>query len=138
TVGIGGLFDVATKMKLPGGPTGLSATLGKWGLHPGPYLVIPFLGPSTLRDSIGAVGDFGTSYVINVADLYRGNKAWFLTGAYLVDKRANSSFRYYGTGSPFEYETIRFLYVRKRLIEDGGLNKHSPPKPRDPDAPAGQ
>ncbi|MEO8225083.1 MAG: MlaA family lipoprotein [Gammaproteobacteria bacterium] len=138
TVGIGGLFDLATTLKLPGGPTGLSATLGKWGLHPGPYLVIPFLGPSTLRDGIGAAGDFGTSYSINVADLYRGNKTWFVTGTYLIDKRANSSFRYYATGSPFEYETIRFLYVRKRLIEDDGLRKHSAPKPHDPDAPAGQ
>lgn len=138
TVGIGGLFDVATKIKLPGAPTGLSATLGKWGMHPGPYLVIPFLGPSTLRDGIGVAGDFGTSYSINVADLYRGDKTWLLTGTDLIDKRANSSFRYYATGSPFEYETVRFLYVRKRLIEDDGLHKHSAPEPRDPAVPAGQ
>ena len=138
TVGIGGLFDVATKIKLPGAPTGLSATLGKWGMHPGPYLVIPFLGPSTLRDGIGVAGDFGTSYSINVADLYRGDKTWLLTGTDLIDKRANSSFRYYASGSPFEYETIRFLYVRKRLIEDDGLHKHSKPEPRDPEVPAGQ
>jgi ABC-type transporter lipoprotein component MlaA len=39
-----------------------------------------------------------------------------------VDQRANVNFRYYSTGSPFEYETIRFLYVRKRLIEDEGLH----------------
>ena len=138
TLGIGGLFDVAKKMRLPDAPTGLSATLARWGLHPGPYLVIPFLGPSTLRDGVGIFGDFATSYAVNVADLYRGNKAWFLTGAALIDKRANSSFRYYSTGSPFEYDTIRFLYVRKRLIEDEGLDKHSPPKKRDSDAPAGQ
>ena len=42
------------------------------------------------------------------------------------------------SGSPFEYETIRFLYVRKLLIEDAGLHKHEPPKKRDPDLPAGE
>ena len=40
-----------------------------------------------------------------------------------VDQRANIDFRYYSTGSPFEYETIRFLYVRKLLIEDAGLHR---------------
>src|ERR1700693_255362 len=66
TIGIGGLFDVAAKLKLPGAPTGLSATLAKWGVHPGPYLVIPLLGPSTLRDGLGFLGDYGASYGIDV------------------------------------------------------------------------
>ncbi len=121
TVGIGGLFDVAAKLKLPGAPTGLSNTLGKWGMHPGPFLVIPLLGPSTLRDGIGYLGDYVTSYEINLADLYRGGVSWGLGTVNSVDLRSNISFRYYATGSPFEYENIRFLYVRKRLIEDEGL-----------------
>ena len=121
TVGIGGLFDVAAKLKLPGAPTGLSSTLAKWGMHPGPYLVIPLLGPSTLRDGVGFLGDYATSYGINIAGLYRGNVPWALGPLNAVDQRSNISFRYYSTGSPFEYENIRFLYVRKRLIEDEGL-----------------
>jgi phospholipid-binding lipoprotein MlaA len=121
TIGIGGLFDVATKLKLSGMPTGLSTTLAKWGMHPGPYLVIPLLGPSTMRDGFGFLGDFATSYAINIAKLYRGNVSWGLDVVNAVDQRANVSFRYYATGSPFEYENIRFLYVRKRLIEDEGL-----------------
>jgi phospholipid-binding lipoprotein MlaA len=121
TIGIGGLFDTAAKLKLPGAPTGLSATLAKWGMHPGPYLVIPLLGPSTLRDGLGFIGDYGTSYGINIAGLYRGNVSWALGTVNAVDQRANVNFRYYSTGSPFEYENIRFLYVRKRLIEDEGL-----------------
>jgi phospholipid-binding lipoprotein MlaA len=121
TIGIGGLFDVATRLKLPGAPTGLSATLAKWGMHPGPYLVIPLLGPSTLRDGLGFIGDYGTSYGINIAGLYRGNVSWALGPVNAVDQRSNVNFRYYSTGSPFEYENIRFLYVRKRLIEDEGL-----------------
>lgn len=126
SIGIGGLFDAAAKLGLQGAPTGLSATLAKWGMHPGPYLVIPFLGPSTLRDGIGFAGDYGTSYGIDVAKLYRGNVSWGLGGLNAVDQRSNINFRYYSTGSPFEYENIRFLYVRKRLIEDEGLRAKHP------------
>ena len=121
TVGIGGLFDVAAKLKLPGAPTGLSMTLATWGMHPGPYLVIPLLGPSTLRDGLGFLGDFGALYVVDVARLYRGDVSWGLDVVHGVDERSNVDFRYYSTGSPFEYENVRFLYVRKRLIEDEGL-----------------
>jgi phospholipid-binding lipoprotein MlaA len=127
-VGIGGLFDVAAKLKLAAAPTGASATLARWGMHPGPYLVIPFLGPSTLRDGLGFLGDYGTSYGIDIANLYRGGVSWGLGAVNAVDQRSNISFRYYSTGSPFEYENIRFLYVRKRLIEDEGLRGKDPKK----------
>lgn len=138
TVGIGGLFDVAKKLKLTGAPTGFGATLATWGMHPGPYLVIPFLGPSTLRDGIGFFGDYGLSYGVNVAGLYRGDVSWGLVGINAVDQRANLSFRYYSSGSPFEYETVRFLYVRKTLIEDEGLRTREPRKNPSEDAPAGK
>jgi phospholipid-binding lipoprotein MlaA len=128
TIGIGGLFDAAAKLKLASAPTGLSATLAQWGMHPGPFLVIPFLGPSTLRDGIGFLGDYGASYGIDVAKLYRGNVSWGLGAVNAVDQRSNINFRYYSTGSPFEYENIRFLYVRKRLIEDEGLRAKEPNK----------
>ena len=121
TLGIGGLLDVAAKLNLQGARTGLSATLAEWGMHPGPYLVIPLLGPSTLRDGLGFLGDYGTSYGVNIAGLYRGNVSWGLGTVNAVDQRSNVNFRYYSTGSPFEYENIRFLYMRKRLIEDEGL-----------------
>ncbi len=121
TLGIGGLFDVATKMHIPGAPTGFGATLARWGMHPGPYFIMPILGPSTLRDGFGLLADFGTDYTINLADLYRGTAGWLLTPLDGVDIRANASFRYYSTGSPFEYDTVRFLYVRKTLIADDAL-----------------
>ena len=121
TLGLGGLIDVAAKLKLPGAPTGAATTLAKWGVHPGPYLVIPLLGPSTLRDGFGFLADYGTMYAIDIGRLYRGNVSWGLGVANAVDQRSNVDFRYYSTGSPFEYENVRFLYVRKRLIEDQGL-----------------
>jgi phospholipid-binding lipoprotein MlaA len=138
TIGIGGLFDVATKLKLPGTPTGFATTLAKWGMHPGPYLVIPLLGPSTLRDGVGFLGDYGAEYGINVGGLYRGNVSWGLGTVNAIDQRANIDFRYYSGGSPFEYETIRFLYVRRRLIEDVGLHAKERPKKPAVDAPAGK
>ena len=138
TIGIGGLLDVASRLKLQNPPTGFSATLSTWGVHPGPYLVMPILGPSTLRDGVGYVGDYGINYGINVADLYRGYQSYALSTVNAVDIRANTDFRYYSTGSPFEYEVIRFLYVRKRLIEDEALHGRGKPRRRDGHAPAGE
>jgi len=138
TLGIGGLFDVAAKFNLEREPTGLSATLSRWGMHPGPYMVLPLYGPSTLRDAVGLVGDFGISYAIDVAHLYRGDKTWVLGAVDAIDQRSNTSFRYYSTGSPFEYETVRFLYVHKELIEDEARHADGRAKPRDVDAPAGR
>ncbi len=140
TVGIGGLIDFAAKVDLPAAPTGFSATLATWGIHPGPYLVLPLLGPSTLRDGIGFAADFGVSYGVNLANLYQSSD-WEtvpLDVVDAVDTRANVSFRYYATGSPFEYEDIRFLYVRKRLLEDAGLRRHEKPAKPAPGEPAGQ
>jgi len=138
TIGIGGLFDVAKHMKLPSAPTGFSETLSTWGAHPGPYLVMPILGPSTLRDGVGYLGDYGLDYGVNLFNLYRGYQSYALGTLNAIDTRSNVGFRYYATGSPFEYEVIRFLYVRKRLIEDDALHGRGKPKPRDADAPAGR
>ena len=138
TVGIAGIFDVAGHVKLPYAPTGFGTTLAKWGMHPGPFLVIPFFGPSTLREAVGLLGDYGTSYGIDLGDIYRGDQSWGVGLVNAVDRRANINFRYYSTGSPFEYENIRFLYVRKLLLEDAGLHRHEKPKKRDDAVPAGQ
>jgi phospholipid-binding lipoprotein MlaA len=135
TLGIGGLFDVATKFKLSSEQTGFGATLSTWGVPPGPYLVIPILGPSTLRDGVGFLGDYGIDYGINLADLYRGYQSWGLGVVNAIDQRSVVDFRYYGSGSPFEYETIRFLYVHRDLIQDESLRKVGRRKPVDPGEP---
>lgn len=138
TIGIGGLFDIASHLKLKEAPTGFSTTLGRWGVHPGPYLVIPLLGPSTLRDGVGYLADYGTLYGINPLNLYRGDVSWALGVVNAVDQRAHIDFRYYSSGSAFEYDTVRFLYVRRRLIEDQALHKTSIRQDLPPGAPAGK
>ena len=55
--GLGGLLDPASEMGLPRRSEDFGQTLGAWGVGPGPYLVLPFLGPSTLRDGLARVPD---------------------------------------------------------------------------------
>jgi len=61
TLGLGGLFDPATQSGFQKNGEDLGLTFGHWGTHPGPYIVIPFLGPSDVRDGIGRVGDIWLS-----------------------------------------------------------------------------
>jgi phospholipid-binding lipoprotein MlaA len=51
-IGLGGLLDVATEMRLEKRKEDFGQTLGYWGVKPGPYVVLPLLGPSTLRDTL--------------------------------------------------------------------------------------
>ena len=62
TLGAGGLFDVAKRhyINLPDHPNGFADTLAYYGIGPGPYIYLPVLGPTTLRDAVGSVGDFYT------------------------------------------------------------------------------
>ena len=57
TLGVGGLFDVATGLGIPHHDEDFGQTLGVWGVGEGIYLVLPILGPSTVRDGLGKVGD---------------------------------------------------------------------------------
>lgn len=58
TLGVGGLFDVASKWGLPYQPNDLGLTFAKWGDEHSPYLVLPIFGPSTFRDAVGLTFDF--------------------------------------------------------------------------------
>ena len=57
TVGIGGLFDPASHFGFPRHDEDIGQMFGRWGIPPGPYLVLPLLGPSNPRDAVGTVGD---------------------------------------------------------------------------------
>lgn len=117
TLGIGGVLDVASSAGLVRAPTSFGTTLSRWGVGPGPYLVVPLLGPSTTRDGVGMLLDFGMTRAIDAGGLYSSDGSLLLGTTEAVDGRARIDFRYYATGSPFEYENLRFLYTRKRMIE---------------------
>lgn len=85
TVGIGGLIDVATAGGMPKHQADFGQTLGVWGVPAGPYVVLPILGPSTLRDTIATPVDFKGDILYS-----RGSVAFRNTTSVLriVDKRA--------------------------------------------------
>ncbi len=60
--GLGGLLDPATEMKLERRSEDFGQTLGTWGVASGPYLMLPLIGPSTVRDTVGFVADRRASY----------------------------------------------------------------------------
>ena len=115
TVGVAGLWDPATKWGMHRQPEDFGQTLGHYGVGHGPYIVLPVFGPSNLRDTTGLVTD-------TVAFSVAGPPAWVdddattmvFTAVSAVDKRKRTPFRYYGSGSPFEYEQIRMLYTKQR------------------------
>jgi len=57
TIGIAGLFDVATQVGVPYHSNDLGVTLATWGFVEGPYIIVPVLGPSNPRDIVGKIGD---------------------------------------------------------------------------------
>lgn len=82
--GFAGVFDIATEMRLEKNPEDFGQTLGYWGVGPGPYVVLPLLGPSTVRDSLGRVVDAKTDLVNNTKKVRVRNPAIALR---LVDSR---------------------------------------------------
>jgi len=127
TVGIAGFWDPATRMGIMRQNEDFGQTLGFYKVGSGPYLVLPLLGPSSLRDTGGLVVDtlvYNTMIhsLLDLGDLNTGDEDKIQGGLLLlsaIDARHKESFRYYETGSPFEYELIRFLYLLKRkfLVE---------------------
>ena len=126
TFGLGGLFDVATRMELPKHREDFGQTLGVWGFGAGPYLVLPLLGPSTVRDTFGVAGDF----MINPIDWATDSEAvkWGLWGLNLINRRA-SLLRIERALvdeqiDPYSFQRSAYLQMRRNLIYDG-----NPPKP---------
>ena len=89
TVGLGGLFDVATDMGLPSKEADFGQTLYTWGMGDGPYLVLPLFGPSNFRDAVGlgvdTVGD-PTGFAFSTNALQAAN--YSRAGAGALDKRS--------------------------------------------------
>jgi phospholipid-binding lipoprotein MlaA len=85
TFGIGGLFDIATLMQLPRHQEDFGQTLGVWGVGSGWYLVLPLLGPSTVRDAVALPADVYIDPLYRISD---STALYSLMGVDVVDTRS--------------------------------------------------
>jgi phospholipid-binding lipoprotein MlaA len=144
TVGVLGIFDVATGWGFPAHEEDLGQTLGVMGLPDSPYLMLPVFGPSNPRDAIGLVADFYLDPVNLAARHYDGNDTWIPTirsGATALDMRARndqliSDLR---KQSADFYATVRSVYRQRRAaqIENRGEDSSNYPGPKLMVEPAG-
>ena len=129
-IGIGGLFDPATSMGLERKAEDLGQTFGRWGMEPGPYLVLPLFGPSDIRDAIALPADSYVSPSLLV------DTTWQKIGVDalgVVDTRANllGASQMLDDIALDRYSFLRDAYVARRrsLVYDG----NPPPEPHSDD-----
>jgi phospholipid-binding lipoprotein MlaA len=120
TIGLGGIFDLATPMGIERGNEDLGQTLGYWGIGAGPYLVLPFLGPSSVRDGVGRVAEGQYAPLSFVSSVPVRNS---LTGLSVVDARV-AVFPVEALANQAaldRYTFIRSAYLQRResLVLDG-------------------
>jgi phospholipid-binding lipoprotein MlaA len=124
TFGLLGLHDVASDLGLEKHNEDFGQTLGRWGAGPGPYLVLPFLGSSTVRDATGTAVDWAVQPVGEVRPTALRNT---LYGLYFVDTRAQlldaSRILEEAALDKYVFQRDAYLQRRRSLIYDG-----SPPR----------
>ncbi len=122
TAGIGGLFDPATKMGLPHHDNGFGTTLGRYGIAPGPYIFLPLIGPSNLRDLLGTGVDF---YSDPLGRIHYHDRGDVLVGIAVIgglDQRANAEadLQQIQSMGADSYATLRSLYTQERQADIRG------------------
>jgi phospholipid-binding lipoprotein MlaA len=126
TIGILGLFDVASNIGLESYKEDLGQTLGYWGVGE-TYFVIPFLGPSTARDFVGRIGDaFLNPLTYTTQTIY-----WTLTVLNLVDTRADllatTDVLEEAAVDPYTFTREGYLQSRRKKIVDGAPEPEEDP-----------
>jgi phospholipid-binding lipoprotein MlaA len=121
TMGVGGLFDASTALGLPSQPTDFGETLHVWGVGEGPYLELPFSGPSTVRDAAGTVVDLVANPVRLALPTREANAATLLK----LFSRLGDRDRFSETvesilyDSADSYAQARLLYLQNRRFQLG-------------------
>ncbi len=117
TVGLLGLFDVATPVGLEKHEEDFGQTLGYWGMGSGPYIVVPIIGSYTLRDGVGAYVDSYSDYVTDLNHIPTRNQLWLMRN---IDNRARL-FAAEELIAGDRYTFIRDAYLQRReyLVNDG-------------------
>jgi phospholipid-binding lipoprotein MlaA len=135
TIGIGGLFDPATGMGLDRHLADFGETLGVWGVHGGPYLMLPFLGSSNVRDALGLVPDYLLLHEIETVQLFDNSEAaeWSLFVVGVVNRRSQLLDLDRVIDSSYDpYSVLRSAYLQRRAyLINGGV---TPPEEEFPDA----
>jgi phospholipid-binding lipoprotein MlaA len=121
TFGFLGLFDIASEMRLPKHNEDFGQTLGRWGFHSGPYLVLPLLGSSSFRDGVGlAVDSNYLDPIYKIKHIASRNDALAVK---LVSRRADllDASTILEEAALDKYEFTRDFYLERRrgLVYDG-------------------
>ncbi|MBK9523025.1 MAG: VacJ family lipoprotein [Rhodocyclaceae bacterium] len=120
TIGILGLFDVASEVGMEKHDEDFGQTFGSWGIPSGAYVVLPLLGPSTVRDTFGKVLDMETNPVANINDVATRNSLLLLS---VVDLRASllPADKLVDAAALDKYSYVRDAYLQHRVsvIYDG-------------------
>jgi len=115
-----GVFDVATEMDIEKHTKDFGDTLGYWGVAPGPYLVLPLLGSSTLRDTVALPVDWKGDIVANIPYIPTRNSA---TVVRAIDQRSDllkaSTMLEEAALDPYTFTRDAFLQRRRSIIFDG-------------------
>jgi phospholipid-binding lipoprotein MlaA len=127
TLGLLGLFDVASEAGIEKHDEDFGQTLGYWGVGDGPFVMLPFFGPSTGRDVVGRAADHYVDPVTYVDPSRARNQLW---GTRIVNRRAElldaSTVLQTAALDPYEFIRDAYLQRRRNLIHDG-----SPPPDRE-------
>ena len=117
--GMGGVLDVASEMELERHPQDFGQTLGRWGVGAGPYLVLPVLGPSSVRDAVGTVVQSSTDVVTNLSNVPTRNS---LTALRVVDLRSGllQATDLLDLASLDRYAFARDAYLQRKRIRIAG------------------
>lgn len=119
TIGILGLFDVASRMGLDRYRTDFGHTLAVWGMPQGPYLMVPLLGPRTVRSGTGMIFDGFTSVENTIDDVRLRNS---MRGLELVNTRARLlKADDLITGDRYIFVRDAYLQSRRALVSDGKI-----------------
>jgi phospholipid-binding lipoprotein MlaA len=123
TLGIFGIFDVATPLGLSKNKEDFGQTLGFWGVPDGPYLVLPFLGPSSFRDGPSMIVD----YELSPVEQLHHEERQVLQTLDIVDTRARllRATKILDTAAKDKYIFIRESYLQKResQVNDGNVKE---------------
>lgn len=135
--GFAGVFDIGTEMRLARNKQDFGQTLGYWGVESGPYVVLPFFGPSSVRDTVGTVVDSNVDLVNNLKNVPTRNS---LIGLRVVDKRAEflGATDMLDQAALDKYSFTRDLYLQRRANSIGrdAPEKDAQPKEERYDLPA--